>query len=99
MAKFPAEDIHLESAERLVREHRALAHIRVRKRSDTIVLESGPKNDPVPHARLRRVTAQWWTVEMPTRAGRWEPTPIRAPLQEAISSLVTDYPWVLTPIR
>jgi len=98
MAKFPAEDIHVESAERLLRKHRALAHIRVRKRADTIVLESGPKDDPVPHARLRRVTAQCWSLEMPTHAGRWQPTPDRAPIQQVIATLVDNYPWALTPI-
>lgn len=29
-----------------------------------IILESGPEEDPVAHARLRRVTSQWWTLEM-----------------------------------
>jgi hypothetical protein len=44
------------------------------------------------------VTAQWWTLEMPTHTGRWEPTTFRAPLQQLLSTLVHDFPWTLTPI-
>lgn len=98
MPKLAADQIHVETAERLLRAHRDLRHVRVRKRADTIILESGPKDDPVPHARLRRATAQWWTLEMPTHTGRWEPTPVRVPIEEAIATLITDYPWTLTDI-
>ena len=98
MPKLSADEIHAETIERLLRENRALAHIRVRRRGDTLVLESGPTDDPLPHARLQRATLQWWTLEMPTHTGRWESTPTRAPLQQAFATLVAQYPWALTPI-
>jgi hypothetical protein len=98
VAKFPADEIHVETATLFLRKQRKLAHLRVRKRGDTIIIESGPKNDPVAHARLRRVTGQSWTLEMPSHVGRWEPTPISAPLQQALTTLVQQFPWTLTPI-
>jgi hypothetical protein len=72
-------------------------HIRARKRDDLIVLESGPESDPVRHARLRRVTTQWWTLEMAI-SGTWEPTPFRAPRRELLQMLVDTFPWVLAKI-
>lgn len=72
-------------------------HIRVRKRGDLIILESGPQDDPVAHARLRRVTSQWWTLEMGI-AGKWERTPFRAPRRELLQMLVDQFPWVLAKI-
>jgi hypothetical protein len=98
MAKFPADEFDVEVADAFLRRHRKLAHVRVRKRGDLIILESGPKNDPVPHARVRRVTSQWWTLEMPSHMGRWDPTPIRAPLDKVLQTLVQEFPWTLTPI-
>lgn len=98
MPKLSADEIHIETAERLLRAHRELRHLRVRKRADTVIVESGPKDDPVPHARLRRASVQWWTLEMPTHTGRWELTPIRAGLEQVLTTLINDYPWALTPI-
>jgi hypothetical protein len=46
----------------------------VRKRGDLIILESGSEDDPVAHARLRRVTSQWWTLEMGI-TGKWSALP------------------------
>jgi hypothetical protein len=59
---------------------------------DTLVLESGPKDDVIPHARRRCVTVPRWTPEIPTHFGRWETTPMRAPLQEVLATLVQTSP-------
>ena len=69
-----------------------------RKRGDTLTLVSGPEHDPVAHARLRKVTRQWWTLEMPTHTGRWDKTGLRAPRTEVLQALVQQFPWTLTPI-
>ena len=98
MPKLSADELHAETVERLLRANRALAHVRLRKRGDAITLESGPKDDPVAHARLRRVTAQWSTLEMPTHARRWERTPLRAPLSQVVTTLISEYPWTLTQL-
>lgn len=73
-------------------------HLRARKHGDLVVIESGPEDDPVPHARLRRVTKQWWTLEMPTHIGRWEKTGLRASRLELLQTLIDDFGWTLTPI-
>lgn len=97
MAKLHADPAHAEAvASRL--STRGFPHLRARKRGELILIESGPDDDPVPHARLRRDTIQLWRLEIPTHTGRWEPTGIRAPLKDMIEVLVQDLPWVLTPI-
>ena len=59
MPKLSADETHIWTVEDFLAEHPELAHLRPRKRGDTITLESGPKTDPVPHGRVRRVTTQW----------------------------------------
>ena len=57
-----------------LKKHPDLAHVRVRKRGNLLILESGSKEAPIPHARLRRTEIGTWALEMPYRS-RWEPTP------------------------
>ena len=97
MAKHPADEIDVDGTEAFLRE-RGLDHLRVRKRGDTLTLLSGPDDDPVPHARLRKVSRQWWRLEMPTHTGRWDNTGLRAPRTEVLQTLVEQFPWTLTPI-
>jgi len=70
----------------------------VRKRGELLVNESGPDGDPVQHARMRRTTKQWWTLEMTTHTGRWERTPFRATRDELLEILVMQFAWILTDI-
>lgn len=97
MAKYAADEIDVEGTEAFLAQ-RGLDHVRVRKRGDTLTLLSGPDADPVSHARLRKVTRQWWTLEIPTHTGRWEKTGLRAPRTEVLETLVTQFPWTLAPI-
>lgn len=98
MPRQQTEPHHLQSVEALLRGQAGLEHLRSRSRADVITLESGPDTDPYPHARLRRVAVYLWRLEMPTRSGRWEPTPIRGPLSEVLASLVSDFGWVLEKV-
>lgn len=98
MPKLAAEDLDLHRAREFFTRHADLEHIRVRKRGDLLVIESGPDDHPVAHARLRRTTKQWWTLEMGTRAGKWERTPFRATRDELLDMLVTQFGWTLTDI-
>lgn len=97
MAKYPATSIDVDGTEAFLRRH-GLDHVRVRKRGDTLTLVSGPDDDPVLHARLRKVSSQWWTLEMPTHAARWGKTGLRASRLDVLTALVEQFPWTLTPI-
>ena len=73
-------------------------HLRVRKYGALLIIESGPDDDPVSHARFRRATVQYWTLEMATHTGRWEPTGLRGTLRDLSKMLVEDFGWTLTQI-
>jgi hypothetical protein len=98
MPKLAVEDLDLERARQFFAHHPDLEHLRARKRGDLLVTESGPDDDPVAHARLRRMTKQWWTLEIGTRTGKWGQTPFRATRDELLDMLVTQFGWTLTDI-
>lgn len=83
----------------ILHQHANLAHLRVRARGKVITIESGDPDDPVPHARFRRVTTQYWQLEMPLHTGRWEPTPVRGILRDVLDILITDFGWALEPLN
>jgi hypothetical protein len=85
------------SVERQLHEYEGLGHLRVSARGEMLTIESGPKEDPVRHARLRRETVSLWTLEMAARAGRWEPTHLRDTMDKLLVALVEQFGWVLTP--
>jgi len=97
MAKHAAEDHHCDSVVAFLHE-RGHAHVRARKRGPVVTIESGPREEPVPHARFRRDTVHLWLLEMPTHTGRWQPTGFRGPLDDLLAALVEQFPWTLTPI-
>ena len=92
-----ADTHHQATVQQVLYEHR-LAHLHVRRRADLLTLESGPEGDRIPHARLRRVASDAWRIEMATHTGRWQPTPIHAPLQDCIDILLHEFGWTLQPI-
>ena len=91
MPKLTAETIDLEGTKVFLQTH-DLDHLRARKRGDIIVIETA---DDAAVARLRRVSAQYWTLEMATHTGRWEWTPFRATRRELLNMLIEKFPWVL----
>ena len=97
MAKFPVTEFEVASVQRWLRERPMTRHVRVRKRADTLVLESGPADDPFPHARLRRVAVHLWTLEMPS-GKRWQPSGDRGQKEMLLDLLVQQYGWMLTPV-
>jgi hypothetical protein len=99
MSRQPlAEQMDLDDVMDFFARRRNLAHLRARKRGAFITLESGPFDDPVRHARLRRLSVNYWTLECATHTGRWEPTGERDTLDALLERLTTTYPWVLEPI-
>lgn len=97
MAKHHASEEHCDSVVAFLHE-RGHRHLRARKRGAIVTVESGPLNNPVAHARLRRDTVHLWLLEMPSHTGRWQPTGIRGLLSDLLAALVHDFPWTLTPI-
>ena len=78
--------------------HDHLGHVRVRERGPVLTLESGPEEDPVPHARFRRDTVHLWLLEMPRRGNRWDRTGMRDTIDNLFDTLTTMFPWMLEPI-
>jgi hypothetical protein len=99
MAARIAEEMYAEDARDFLAAREGLGHLRVRRRADLLVLESGPAKAPIPHARLRRVGVHLWTLECATHTGRWEKTGFRAPLEKLLDQLVSTLPWVVAPIE
>jgi len=96
-APLPDEEDEDEGLEYLA-ERGDMKHLRVRRRADLLTLESGPASDPVRHARLRRVTVHYWTLECATHTGRWEKTGCRGPLPMVLGVLTSELGWVLAPV-
>lgn len=96
MPKLTA-DHYVTDLEEMLEEHPGLAHIRVRKRADTLTLVSGPKDDPVVHARFRRETKAIWSLDMPTHMGVWQPTPFEGSLEELFDTVIHTFPWTVAP--
>lgn len=96
MAKQKAEQMHADGVLELLR-RRGLDHLRVRKRGDLLTIESGPTEAPFRHARLRRVTVNYWTLEMPSHSS-WQKTPFRGTDDEIVELLIDNFGWTLQPI-
>jgi hypothetical protein len=94
---FVVEGGHVNQVLRLLDDYVGLEHICVRKRDDLLILESGPKDDVVPHTRLRRIGVNRWQIEMPMKDGGWDPLPISIQLDEALDIVINELPWMLAP--
>ena len=98
MTKLKADSSAASYAQHLLKVAHGLTHLRTSQRADVITIESGPIDDPVAHARLKRVGVHLWVLEIAEHSGRWEPAPVRATLEASLTALVGDFGWVLTPI-
>ncbi len=96
MAKFLAEPDDADDVRELLARHKGLSHLRVRRRSEALILESGPADDPARHARFRRMTAGIWELDAATHGGRWEWTGHRALLNKLVDTLINEYPWLVS---
>ncbi len=96
-AKPKAEPHHASQVERLLHQHDA-KHLRARCYGSTVIVESGPKDDPVKHFRLRRESVHLWCLDFAGRGDRWEHTPVRTNVADIVSAVVEEFPWTLTEI-
>jgi hypothetical protein len=74
-------------------------HLRARKYGASVLVESGPQDDPVKHFRLRRDTVHLWCLDMANHRGKWERTPFRHGRDDLVRLVVETFPWTLTPIH
>lgn len=97
MPALPAR-LQASSIEAKLQQYDGLGHLRVRARGQVLTIESGSETEPTSHARLRRDTVSLWTLEMPARGGRWEPTGLRDTSDRLVTALVEQFGWALQPI-
>jgi hypothetical protein len=97
MPKFAEDPFAVFSLEELIQKH-GLEHLRVRKHGDLLVIESGPKRDPIPHLRLRRVSRQWYSPEVPDHRGHWQRLDMRARAHVVFETVIHEFPWLLIPL-
>lgn len=94
MAQYKAEDDHPDLVEELLHA-RGFTHLRARKYGASVIVESGPKDDPMKHFRLRRDTVHLWALDIADHLDRWERTPYREQLEDLVTLVIDDFPWTL----
>lgn len=67
---------------------RGLEAFRATKRGKTLIIVSGPDDDPDPHARMTRIGPCNWRLDVRDHTERWEPTPFTGNLPELLDALV-----------
>jgi hypothetical protein len=72
-------------------------HLRARIVGKSVVIESGPEDDPMPHARLMRLSDEDWRIDFPKSSGRWETTPYTGPRGNLVAEIHQNAPWMLAP--
>jgi hypothetical protein len=96
--KLRADETDAEELRRQIARHAGLAHLRVRRHGDALIVESGPAGEPVRHLRLRRETAQRWRLDIANHRDQWESAGESGPLPKLVDLVVTAYPWTLEKI-
>jgi hypothetical protein len=70
-------------------------HLRARAAGTAVLIESGPGDDPIPHARLTRLSDEDWRIDFPTPTGAWERTPYTGPRGNLVAEIHQNAPWTL----
>ncbi|MBX3228246.1 MAG: hypothetical protein KIT84_26525 [Labilithrix sp.] len=94
---FVAEEHHVEEVREHLEDYVGLEHVRVQRRDDLLVFESGPNEDAVPHTRFRRIGDHRWQIEVPLKDGGWDRLPLSIQLIEAVDIVISEFPWTLAP--
>lgn len=94
MPKYYADTADAERVTRYFAD-RGMHHLRARKYGQLVIIESGPDDNPILHARLRRDTVHLWRLEMATHTGRWEKTGFRDLMGNLLDLMTTMFPWTL----
>lgn len=73
-------------------------HLRTRVVGKSVVIESGAADDPIPHARLMRLSDENWRIDFPKSSGRWELTPYKGPRGNLVAEIHQNAPWTLASL-
>ena len=73
-------------------------HLRARLLRGSILVESGPPDDLHVHFRLSPLSHGDWRLDLPSRSGRWQRTPVSGPRGNVIAELHRDFFWLLAPV-
>ena len=90
-------DDALEDLKELLEQHQDLSHINARKYRNTLVLQSGKKEELINHARFDHVDASLWELSFPQHTGCWERTHIFDTLKNLFHQLINDFSFYLHP--
>ncbi len=97
MPKLVATESDLLVADAFLK-RRKLTHLRAKKRGDSLTLAAGSADDPWPRVRFRLLIKQRWALDIADRAGRWEPTPFQASINDLLDLVADTFPWVLADL-
>jgi hypothetical protein len=95
MPKLHAEEADADALRHYLGKTPGLGHLRVRRRGDALILESGPEQDSIRHVRFRRDTVHLWYLDVADPGGRWERTPFRALLKDLLDVVIQQFGWLL----
>ena len=95
---MPVDDLAIERLSSLLRRNKGLAHLRVKKHGDSLVLYSGKGRDEHKHAKLTSLTSHTWGLSLPRHTGRWERTPYIGTMDEILNTLLNDLGFHLARI-
>lgn len=83
-----ADPEQADRLERLIRERGEYGHIQVRCRAGHLVIESCDANGAEPVARLTPLGGGTYGLGFYNHSGRWEPMPIRGPMEQVVDDLI-----------
>lgn len=98
MPTLHADQFHPTSVEDILHK-RGFTHLRARKYGAAVIVESGPKSNPIRHFRIRRDTVHLWLLDFSLHNDRWEKTPFRAPLRDLVEAVIEQFPWTIAFIE
>jgi len=90
-----ATDDDVQGVETVLRRFPELTHLSVRRRAALLTIASGGPDQPLAHARLRRLAAKTWQLEIANHMGRWEQTPLCGSRDAIVEALIGDFGWTL----
>ena len=83
----------------LLAQRKGLGHLRIRKRGDSLILYSGPRDDEVRHGRLTALGTKAWGLSLPHHTGRWARTPFVGPMNSVVDILIDTLGFYLEPFQ